>query len=196
MKLNLWALPRCELEAAALEAGVPLDTLLPADFYDFYEHDACHHGTGAQHYTLPSWFAVHPVYHRDEHANQSLTHRRLGGMAVILTKLGFSVYESGGNPLPQGHGDQDGSGPDIQDSSGSLQTSSEDGSDYRADVADTEKKAYYKRSGLSWGWFLIFWMVSERKSKGMSTEFTLQGGAAIFKLTESWTYGQSIYFCQ
>ena len=168
MQLNLWALQQRQLEAAALEAGVPLDTLLPADFYNSYDEDACHPADGVGRHTLPSWFMVHPVYHRDEHATEPLTHRRLGAMAAIVTRVGLAVYESSGNPLPNGHGVQDVSaagGPEAS-SSGSLQTSSsQEGRDYRADVADTEKKAYYARSGLSWGWFLIFWMVSEHRSE-------------------------------
>ncbi|KAH0834750.1 hypothetical protein J3R83DRAFT_10328 [Lanmaoa asiatica] len=160
-KLNLWALPPCQLEGAALEAGVPLDSLLPIDFYDTYDQDACHHAPGVEHHALPSWFVVHPVYHRDKLAIEPLTHRRLGAMAAVLTRLSLSIYEP------------------SRTSTGSLQTSSSEDGDYRADVVDTEKKAYYTRSGLSWGWFLIFWM----------------GGAAIFKATEGWTYGLSVYFC-
>lgn len=199
MKLNLRALPPSQLEAAALEAGVPLDTLLPADFYDTDDNDD--HASSVEHHGLPSWLVVHPVYHRDELATQPLTHRRLGAMAAMLTKLSLSIYESGGSPLPNGHGVQAASaagGPEAApDSSGSIQTSSsEDGGDYRADVVDTEKKAYYTRSGLSWGWFLIFWMVSEHENEEMVTESAMQGGAAIFKATEGWTYGLSIYFCQ
>lgn len=164
MQLNLWALPQRQLEATALEAGVPLDTLLPADFYDTYDQDACH-SDSIKHHALPSWFVVHPVYHRNEHATEPLTHRRLGAMAAIVTRLGLAVYESSGSPVPNGHG-EDASAAGVPqaapDSSGSFHTSSlEEGGDYRADVADTEKKAYYTRSGLSWGWFLIFWMVSE-----------------------------------
>jgi uncharacterized protein YbjT (DUF2867 family) len=33
-RLNLEALTHTQLEAAAMEAGVPLDTLLPPSFYD------------------------------------------------------------------------------------------------------------------------------------------------------------------
>lgn len=194
MQLNLWALPRCQLEGAALEAGVPLDTLLPVDFYDRYNHPDCDHAAGAEHPALLSWFAVHPVYHHDQRTNVPLTHLRLGTMAAILTKLGFSVYESGGSPLPNGPHAQDTGGPEFaQESSASLQTNSSQ--DYRTDVADTEKKAYYARSSLSWGWFLIFWMVSNHESGGMITESGLQGGALIFKATEGWTYGLSVYFC-
>ncbi|KAI9568046.1 hypothetical protein HD554DRAFT_2022737 [Boletus coccyginus] len=181
MQLNLWALPQSQLEAAALEAGVPLDTLLPADFYDTYDQDAFHRVDSVQHVS-PSWFVVHPVYHRDEHAAESLTHRRLGAMAGIVTRLGLAVYESSGNPLPNGHGFQDAlaaRGQAAPDSSGSLQSGSSEDRDFRADVADAEKAAYYTRSTLSWGWFLIFWM----------------GGAAIFTATEGWAYGSSIYFC-
>lgn len=88
MKLNLWALPRCQLEAAALEAGVPLDTLLPADFYETYDQDACHHAFGIEHHPLPSWFATHSVYHRDDRAPEPPTHRRL---AAMLTKFSFCL---------------------------------------------------------------------------------------------------------
>lgn len=168
MKLNLWALPPCQLEAAALEAGVPLDTLLPADFYDTYDQDACIHATGIEHNTSPSWLVVHSVYHRDKLTTEPLTQRRLGAMAVMLTKLSLSIYESGGDPIPSGRGSQDalaaGEPEAVPDSSGSLRTSSSE--DYRADVADTEKKAYFTRSGFSWGWFLIFWMVSEHEKCG------------------------------
>ena len=200
MQLNLWALPPYQLEAAALEASVPLDTLLPADFYDTYDPDRCNHAAGFKHHTLPSWFAIHPVYHRAEQAAEPATYRRLGAMAAILTKLSLAIYESGGNTLPNGHGVQDASAASgseaAPDSSGSLPTSSEDGGDYRADVENTEKKAYYTRSCLSWGWFLIFWMVSGHKSEGMIIEYVVQGGAGIFRATEGWSYGTSIYFCQ
>ncbi|KAI9568053.1 hypothetical protein HD554DRAFT_813349 [Boletus coccyginus] len=182
MQLNLWALPQSQLEAAALEAGVPLDTLLPADFYDTYNQDVRHHTHSIHHHTLPSWLVVHPVYHPDEHVAEPLTHRRLGAMAGIVTRLGLAVYESSGNPLPNRYGVQDTSAATGQDvsrrSPGSFQSFPED-RDYRTDVADAEKAAYYTRSTLNWGWFLIFWM----------------GGAAIFTATEGWTYGLSIYFC-
>ncbi|KAG9311807.1 hypothetical protein JVU11DRAFT_8054 [Chiua virens] len=177
-KLNLWALPHCELEAAALEVGIPLDTLLPEDFYDTYNQERCNHSPGVEHHALPSWFVVHPVYRRPTLSTMPLTHRRLGAMAVMLSKQSFAVYESHGTPLPDVHGDQD----DLvaQDTSGSLiKNFSDDSGDYRKAVADAEKNAYVIRSGLSWGLFLVFWM----------------GGAAIFKATEGWSYGSSIYFC-
>ncbi|KAF8122573.1 hypothetical protein EV363DRAFT_1274492 [Boletus edulis] len=183
MQLNLNALPPCQLEAAALEAGSPLDTLLPTDFYDSYDQEACLHVhvTGDEHrHPLPSWFVVHPVYRRAARANEPLTHRRLGAMAAILTKLGFAIYELGGSPLWNAPDASAAGAPEAtQDSAGSLQTSSTDDENYREDVANTEQKAYYTRTGLSWGWFLIFWM----------------GGAAIFKATEGWTYESSVYFC-
>lgn len=201
MQLNLWALPPCQLEAAALEASCTLDTFLPPDFYETYDRDACHHVTGANnHHAFPSWFAVHPIYRRDEHPTEPPTHRRLGAMAAILTKLSFAIYESGGNSLPNGRGDQDASAegaPEAaEDSVGSLHTGSSEDGDYREDVEDTEKKAYYTRFSLSWGWFLVFWMVSEHESEEMVVDSVVQGGAAIFKATEGWSYGTSIYFCQ
>ena len=89
---------------------------------------------------------------------------RLGAMAAIVTKLGFIVYESAGNALPNGRDVLNDSGTDTAaDSSDSLQ-SSFSGS-YRHDVEDVEQKAYYTRSVLSWGWFIIFWMVSEQQTR-------------------------------
>ncbi|KAG9311808.1 hypothetical protein JVU11DRAFT_8055 [Chiua virens] len=128
-KLNLWALPHCQLEAAALEAGVPLDTLLPEDFYDTYDQETCNHSAGVEHHTLPSWFVVHPVYHRP-----------------ALSTVSSDTSPAGWN------------GCDALEAelcclwlcSGSL-TISDDSRDYRDIVADTEKKAYVTRSGFDLG---------------------------------------------
>ncbi|KIJ63107.1 hypothetical protein HYDPIDRAFT_29796 [Hydnomerulius pinastri MD-312] len=186
MKLNLKALSHSQLEAAALEAGVPLDTLLPPGFYEPSDHDSSQPGDEDTR-PMSSWFVTHPVYHRgDDYVPEPLTYGRVGSMAAMLTKFALAVFESGGV------GDQLGHFPGVEDgtttgdtlapsSSGTLSASSSEdlGADYHALVIESEKKAFYTRSGVAWGLFIIFWMV----------------GSAIFMQTEGWSYGMSMYFC-
>ncbi|KAF9236055.1 hypothetical protein BU15DRAFT_77364 [Melanogaster broomeanus] len=187
MKLNLGALPHHQLEAAALEAGVPLDTLLPADFYESYGREPSR-PSDVDTRSFPSWFVVHPVHHRDEYVPEPLTHNRLGAMAVMLTKFGLAIFDSGGQ-RDQWRGSS-GSGDVVNDSGTKLVSRSSTGSlsaivsddlggNYRTLIAESEKKAFYARSSLAWTLFILFWTV----------------GAAIFMHTEGWTYGSSIYFC-
>ncbi|KAF9236056.1 hypothetical protein BU15DRAFT_89330 [Melanogaster broomeanus] len=187
MKLNLEALPHHQLEAAALEAGVPLDTLLPAISTSPMTTSpaglvtlitaVCHLGSSSIR-----------CIHRDEYVPEPLTHNRLGAMAVMLTKFGLAIFESGGarDQLRSSTGSGDVvtvPRPRLlaRDSTGSLSAISSDdlGGDYQTLLAESEKKAFYARSSLAWTLFILFWTV----------------GAGIFTHTEGWTYGSSMYFC-
>ena len=169
--LNLWALPLCQLEAAALEAGAPLDTLLPEDFYD-----AC--GQDAKHLAFPSWFAVHPICHRNASAAEPPTRYRLGAVVAIVTKLTLAVYGHCGNLPSNGLSIRDApaaGGPQPPtDCFRGLQVrktgTCEDKENYREDLEDPEKKAYYVCSCLSWLWLLIFWVVSKYESERIIVE--------------------------
>ena len=105
--LNLEALTRSHLEAAAMEAGVPLDTLLPPWF------SCCDDGPDVSIRTPDSppdnqnmgevimegltglWGERRS---RDEHGQEvqamPLTHARLGRMISMLRKFALSMYES------------------------------------------------------------------------------------------------------
>ncbi|KAH7922910.1 voltage-gated potassium channel [Leucogyrophana mollusca] len=181
MRLNLEALSHSQLEAAALEAGVPLDTLLPPQYYynkNEREEDRPEH-------TLPPWFVTNPIYHHEQMIPDSLTHGRMGTMAAMLTKFALVVFESTG-PLPEGQEIAnesfiDASAADASTTLASSRASSSDdlGADYHALVVESEKKAFYVRAIMAWSLFIVFWTV----------------GSAIFMQTEGWTYGVSLYFC-
>lgn len=119
MRLNLEALTHTQLEASALEAGVPLGTLLPSDFVPAEE--AAANGTDTQveanssaspgwiHHPLASHFenAFHPTQARNH------THAKLGGMSALLTRFGVAAvhthataldkpFREGGPPIQPG----------------------------------------------------------------------------------------------
>ncbi|EGO03438.1 hypothetical protein SERLA73DRAFT_45542, partial [Serpula lacrymans var. lacrymans S7.3] len=180
MRLNLEALTHAQLETAALEAGVPLESLLPPNFCPSQRE-----------------FRTSEDENADKPTLGSLTHERIGRMAAVLTRFAMVAYDSAGTATQnQENGGENRSsawalvGPSTGTTnssgfalSGALpsRTSSSDslGSDYHAEVAETEKKAFYARLTIAWALFIIFWMV----------------GSAIFMKTEGWSYGISMYFC-
>jgi potassium channel subfamily K, other eukaryote len=98
MRLNLSALTHMQLEASALEAGVPLDVLLPSDLIPSAEETSGHNtdadiGTNASapldwmHGSLDSRFerVFHPT------AAHTLTQARLGGMLTLLTHFAVAA---------------------------------------------------------------------------------------------------------
>ncbi|KAH7882329.1 hypothetical protein F5I97DRAFT_1909487 [Phlebopus sp. FC_14] len=183
MKLNLDALTHEELEAAAIEAGVPLDSLLPPDFYEPSDRSSNPPPSASGH-RLSSWLVVHPVYHRDEYVPEPLTHGRLGTIAGMLTKFALAVFESSGesDQIPRADIGESAEGRETHapfESTLSVGSSEDLGADYRALVVQSEKKALYARSSIAWLLFIVFWTV----------------GSAIFMQTEGWSYGMAMYFC-
>ena len=98
MRLNLGALTHTQLEASALEAGVPLDALLPSDLIPSGQETSAHN-TGADmgtntsapldrlHDPPASRFkrVLHPA------AARTLTHARLSGMLALLTHFAITA---------------------------------------------------------------------------------------------------------
>ncbi|EIW74327.1 hypothetical protein CONPUDRAFT_160035 [Coniophora puteana RWD-64-598 SS2] len=226
-RLNLEALEQSKLEGAAMEAGMPLDMLLPPEFYERQREkereqervrelegetqsvagmldgggDNALHATetpnGHDHAQNPTWNMLNPAYQQNaRQAPVSLTGRRIGTMAGMLTRLGLAVFEMGGpvhdgaagDELREVEGDDeeggDASAPDPSEDlfggATSDSASTDDlGAEYHRVVIETETKAFYTRSTVAWTVFILFWTV----------------GSAIFMATEGWSYGISFYFC-
>ncbi|OJA20014.1 hypothetical protein AZE42_05864 [Rhizopogon vesiculosus] len=198
MRLNLEALTHSQLEAAAMEAGVPLDTLLPPSFYEAQMENERDNADDLEIARIPPWSIPHPVYGANMRGERqwTLTDQRLGAMAALLTRFAVGFSRERGEVVPQATVDnvsspigdattknEDESGGDQGADSSTVftTTSSNDdvSNDYLAMVANTEKQALYVRSIFAWSLFVVFWVV----------------GAVIFSKTEGWSYGTSIYFC-
>ncbi|OAX37519.1 voltage-gated potassium channel [Rhizopogon vinicolor AM-OR11-026] len=198
MRLNLEALTHSQLEAAAMEAGVPLDTLLPPSFYEAQMENERDNADDLEIARIPPWSIPHPVYGANMRGERqwTLTDQRLGAMAALLTRFAIGFSRERGEVVPQATVDnvsspigdattknEDESGGDQGAESSTIftTTSSNDdvSEDYLTMVANTENQALYVRSIFAWSLFVVFWVV----------------GAAIFSKTEGWSYGTSIYFC-
>ncbi|KAG0707998.1 hypothetical protein DFH29DRAFT_561772 [Suillus ampliporus] len=206
MRLNLEALTHHQLEAAAMEAGVPLDTLLPPEFYEAQmQNDDDGNADDLEiASTYPAVTVPHPVYGINVRRMplQPLTHQRVGAMAALLTRFAVAFSQENGGFIPQAAIDGvkqpneesalnnrrslsiDGAGGgehNAESSATIVTTSSSDdvNADYDSMVASTENHALWVRSSFAWTLFVVFWMV----------------GAAIFSRTEGWSYGLSVYFC-
>jgi hypothetical protein len=115
MRLNLQALTRAQLEASALEAGVPLDTLLPVDFVpaatetadDNSDEEATVRAHPAAGWidTLASRFGrAQPTQSRN------FTHARLGGMSALLTRFAVAAVHGHATKPVQHSGTSDQNG--------------------------------------------------------------------------------------
>ncbi|KAG1751002.1 hypothetical protein EDD22DRAFT_850754 [Suillus occidentalis] len=175
-RLNLEALTHPELKAAAMEAGVPLDTLLPPQFYESQMQN-------------------------DDDNDNADDLERLGAMGALLTRFAIEVSLQHEGPIQQAAvGDVKSPSDDFTfhnkrglstgadcsvggehnaESSTTLATTSSSDDINDSIVASTERHALLMRSSLAWTLFVVFWLV----------------GSAIFSLTEGWSYGLSIYFC-
>lgn len=206
-RLNLEALTHPELKAAAMEAGVPLETLLPPQFYEAQmQNDDDDNGDDEIASTYPALSVPHSVYGMNVRrgANRMLTHQRLGAMAALLTRFAIEVSLQHEGPIPQttvggvrtpsedsvlnnrrglsiGADGSDGSEHNTGSSTTLATTSSSHDINVKYDsmVANKEKHVLVFRSFFAWTLFIVFWLA----------------GAAIFSLTEDWSYGSSIYFC-
>lgn len=207
-RLNLEALTHPELKAAAMEAGVPLETLLPPQFYEaqMQNDDDDDNADDEIASAYPPLSVPHSVYGMNVRrgANRMLTHQRLGAMAALLTRFAIKVSLQHEGPIPQtavsgvrtpsddsvpnnkrglsiGADSSDGSEHNTGSSTTLATTSSShDMNDkYDSMVANKEKHVLVFRSFFAWTLFIVFWLA----------------GSAIFSLTEGWSYGSSIYFC-
>ncbi|KAJ8087654.1 Potassium channel [Marasmius tenuissimus] len=192
MHLNLEALTDAQLEAAALEAGVPLRELLPPEFWKRRREQRCGGGRSD-----PNWWSI-PILQAQRDVDMEevpLTHARLGRMTAMLGSFALAVGRSG--VWARGaDAKNDGkvnslsakSRPKLPSSrSTPIQARtlrrgmSEDFARYRATTAgeDAERKVFWTRFTVAWVLFIVFWMV----------------GSGVFMATEGWSFGVSMYFC-
>ncbi|KAF5383291.1 hypothetical protein D9615_005020 [Tricholomella constricta] len=187
MHLNLEALTWPQLEAAAMEAGVPLRNLLPAGFKakraeckdGAVDHPAVVEKTPGH---SKSQVAVPP-----ELTRMPLTHARMGRMIVMLGNFALAVDQSSFVKVPKPgelaaaakrKRERESAASEIDD--GHRQRSvAEQYEVLRASMESEERRAFYVRLMVVWAVFFLFWMV----------------GSAIFMATEKWTFGTALYFC-
>ncbi|KAG6880008.1 hypothetical protein C0992_008215 [Termitomyces sp. T32_za158] len=209
MHLNLESLSWAQLEAAAMETGVPLFMLLPEGFRtrerDLRGAEKIHSNIG-RHSSSCDLTDESTVKEKEREEGKrkhgfrpppipegsiamSLTHARLGKMIMILGNFALAVNDESFIKVPK-----PGSGAakvkrnkrllatlTAGDGSNMIkkQSIAEQYESLRAAMADEERKAFWVRFWLVWLIFWVFWMV----------------GSAIFRTTEKWTFGQAMYFC-
>ncbi|KNZ81641.1 Outward-rectifier potassium channel TOK1 [Termitomyces sp. J132] len=179
MHLNLESLSWAQLEAAAMEAGVPLFMLLPEGFrtqdQKAREVERVIPGVGGY---LGSGSIIMP-----------LTHARLGKMIMMLGNFALAVNDESFIKVPKPGSANAKTKRKKQlfaalRAGGNFNTSkrqsiAEQYESLRITMADEERKAFWVRFWLVWFIFLVFWFV----------------GSAIFRTTENWTFGEAMYFC-
>ncbi|KAJ7199234.1 hypothetical protein GGX14DRAFT_662452 [Mycena pura] len=178
MRLNLEALSWKQLEAAAMEAGVPLNTLLPEGFRERCKDSGSYNGSSRAGESSPTTPQMTDVERRlDE--NIPLTHARLGRMIAMIGGFAIAVDKSGhlrgdpsAVPVPARR-----EGPVETPQFKKSLTLQYDA--FRSGMAKEEAKAFYARLVVVWMLFLMFWII----------------GSAIFTKTEGWGFWRSMYFC-
>lgn len=177
MRLNLQALTHAQLEASALEAGVPLDTLLPEGFV--LGHDDATIELPVPHQPAGDGWAQHPLAKQLENAfhptqARTLTHARIGGMAALMTRFAVAgIHGHAMSPDERARAQRD-EDEDQNDSNNGPTDSAEKPAEsshepqttesyHRNDLGameDLEKKAFYAKLTVAWSLFIIFWFVS------------------------------------
>ncbi|RDB30378.1 Outward-rectifier potassium channel TOK1 [Hypsizygus marmoreus] len=157
MHLNLEALTWPQLEAAAMEAGVPLRTLLPPGF-TINEPTNRHTDSesGKEH------GSIHPKLHLPpELTDIPLTHARLGRMIVMLGNFGLAVNQSHFTKVPKPgqlnpeHLPQE----DHHPNPSPKLLVAEQYEALRAGMEKEERHAFYVRLSAVWIVFILFWTI-------------------------------------
>ena len=171
MRLNLQALTLAQLEASALEAGVPLDTLLPKGFV----RGRASVEVPVQHQPADNRWAQHPLARQIDNAfnptqARTLTHARIGGMAALMTRFAVAgIHGHATTPDERDKAERDEDQNDLNDNAigrtdsiGGLssQVYPTAGSHHRSESGDMEKKAFVAKLTVAWSLFIIFWFVS------------------------------------
>ncbi|KAJ7596570.1 hypothetical protein C8J56DRAFT_290790 [Mycena floridula] len=183
MHLNLEALSGPQLEAAAMEVGVPLNALLPPLFWK-------RHQIGNE----PSDNVPIPDM------EMPLTQARLGRMISVVVNLALAVQGAGWAKSP---GLADGftsasigmtptltrgttltrattlTGTSRPSSPTPNVSLSQQYDTFRTSLEKEEKKAFYARLTVVWILFFTFWML----------------GSVVLMKTEEWSFGIAAYFC-
>ncbi|KAF8217673.1 hypothetical protein K438DRAFT_1795430 [Mycena galopus ATCC 62051] len=166
MHLNLEALSWNQLEAAAMEAGVPLDVLLP----DGFRENRTESEDGSSHQEQPSTGQEQRPVGPPPDADVPLTHARLGRMIAMLGSFALAIRDV---PLIDHTPAPPAPVPEFRKSL-TLQYDT-----LRSGLEKEEAKAFYARLVVVWVLFITFWII----------------GAVIFMETEKWPFGVSLYFC-
>jgi hypothetical protein len=107
MHLGLEALTRAQLEAAAMEAGVPLDTLLPPGFENYADADArSTHSSASQRTGEGIMAGITGLWremrsrdgHEDIEGQPTLTHARMGRMIAMLGRFALAFHGASQDP--------------------------------------------------------------------------------------------------
>ncbi|EDR12585.1 tandem pore domain K+ channel [Laccaria bicolor S238N-H82] len=171
-RLNVEALSLAQLEAAAMEAGAPLASLLPPNFRLSDEDNAA-----------GGWHPSEPVGGGGGTGGSPLTHIRLGRMLALLGN--FALAMGHGEHVDHIHTEEEEDSYDDHEDSGSYHgvpltyTMTMDPDVFDATVEAEEETAFYARLSAAFLLFFMFWLV----------------GSAIFMKTEGWRFGTAVYFC-
>lgn len=152
-RLNVEALSLAQLEAAAMEAGAPLDTLLPPCFRLSDEEN-----------TAGEWHPSEPVGGGGGTGGAPLTHIRLGRMLALLGN--FALAMGHGEHVDHIHTDEDSYDDDIDHEDGDsyhgvplTYTMTMDPDVFDETVEAEEETAFYARLSAALLLFFLFWLV-------------------------------------
>lgn len=164
MHLNLEGLRAPQLEAAAMEVGVPLRTLLPPGFRPKSNRDE---KEGTPDGTQPE--ASEPRPAPPNFDDIPLTHARVGRMAVLLGNFAFAINKSSFAKFAQRAPRI--SIPEEDDAQKKLRhqhSLTEKYESVRASMESEERRAFYARFTVVWMIFIVFWMARYLTVRGGS----------------------------
>jgi potassium channel subfamily K, other eukaryote len=188
LHLNLDALTPQELEATALEAGVPLDELLPADYMMLRQKRkqkaALASGDGDRSSTISTEsVGIEEKIRRGFRSTEvdGLTQARMGSMIAMLGRFALAVQAHGGPDPPAAdlhhhHDDDDISdhhlhpGVELTRTWTSMTVGNENETDsgattprtldsFRHGIEKEERRAFLARFVVAWTLFITFWLV-------------------------------------
>jgi len=154
-RLNVEALTLAQLEAAAMEAGAPLASILPPNFILSDEDNAA-----------GGWHSSEPVGGGGGTGGSPLTHVRLGRMLALLGNFALAIGH--GEHVDHIHNEEDDTGEDdtIDQEDGDsyhgvplTYTMSMDPDVFDATVEAEEETAFYARLSVAFLLFFLFWLV-------------------------------------
>lgn len=162
MHLNLEALTGAQLEAAAMEAGVPLHLLLPTGFKirnGVVSHGRKRSGLESGDAEPGTVVPVPPdgVLRDPDDTGMPLTHARLGRMIAMIGQFALAVHSSGrlaGDiPLEVPRKTK------PANNSNSKASLAQQYDSFKEGMEREEQKAFYARLTVAWILFILFWMV-------------------------------------
>jgi potassium channel subfamily K, other eukaryote len=175
MHFNLEGLEVNELEAAAVEIGIPLGTLLPPEYWMY--RSASEKSNQMKPEEMPE------------------THKQIGQMLAMVGSFALAVNHSNMWFLGAHHdGDPESSNlPTLREENSALPMSGREVTqggkrktlvhqydDFRVTMEREESAASRARIIVALLIFILFWVI----------------GSVIFMKTEQWTFGIAVYFCE